>query len=312
MSSHPRAELAVPELSVPVVAGGLCVGVIAVSTSALLVRLAEAPALAISFWRCALGALCLAPFAWRAKRGRPTLSRSELGRLALSGVALALHFALWLASLSFTTVASSVTLVAMAPLFVGMGAAVFLNEPPTARTWRGIILALVGAVAIAGADLVGAPLGGRALLGDALAFGGAAAVSGYLLIGRSVRRRLPVVVYGAVVYGIAAVVLLGVCLVTRTDLGLGSGTYDAGTWWAIAGIVVGPQLLGHTLFNTLLSTVTATVVAVTVLAEPVVASLLAFVVLGELPQPLFWVGAPLVLAGVGVAAARPRPEPAPH
>lgn len=306
MAARSRADLAVPLLSTPLVAAGLCVGVIAVSTSALLVRLAEAPALAISFWRCLLGAACLAPFAWRAQRTRPALARWELSRLLLAGVALALHFALWLASLSFTTVASSVTLVAMAPLFVGLGAAVFLREPPAARTWRGIFLALAGAVVIAGADLVGAPLGGRALFGDALAFGGAAAVSGYLLIGRALRRRMPVVVYGTLVYGIAATVLLVVCVVTGTDLGVSSPTYDAGTWWAIAGIVIGPQLLGHTLFNTLLSTVTATVVAVTVLAEPVVASLLAFAVLAELPAPLFWLGAPLVLAGVGLVAAHPR------
>jgi drug/metabolite transporter (DMT)-like permease len=280
------------------VIAGIGVGVLAVSTAAILIRLAEAPSLALAFYRCFLGSLALAPFALR-HRGTLRLDRAQATRLAASGLFLALHFALFISALSFTTVASAAVLVTMSPLFVGAGAALFLAEPPSRRTWAGIALAGAGALAVGVADFGAADLGRRALLGDALAFGGAIAVAGYLLLGRLARRQVPVTVYAAAVYGVAAAALLVVCLLTGTPL----AGYDAGTWLAIAGLVIGPQLLGHTVFNGLLSTVTATVVAVAVIAEPVGATILAWLVLAELPTPWFWLGAPFILAGVWLAAS---------
>jgi drug/metabolite transporter (DMT)-like permease len=307
MSEPPaRAATSAPRvarLPVAVVALGIVVGVLAVSTAAILIRLAEdADALAVSFWRTALGALALAPFALRSRRGATALDRAQRRQMVGSGLFLAVHFALFISALDFTTVASASVLVAMAPLFVGIGSLLFLREPPTGRVWAGIALATAGAVGVGAADLSGVDLAGRALVGDALAFGAAAAVAGYLMIGRAARARMPVAEYAAAVYAIAALALLPVCLATGTSL----WGYGGGTWLAIAGLVAGPQLLGHTVFNTLLSTVTATVVAVVVLAEPVGATLLAFVVLGEAPAPGFWVAAPLILAGVFLAAAGRR------
>jgi drug/metabolite transporter (DMT)-like permease len=284
------------------VAGGITVGVLAVATAAILIRLADAHPLALSFWRCALGALALAPFALRARRDAPRLDGGQRRQLAGSGVFLAVHFALFISALSYTTVASASVLVAMSPLFVALGAAAFLAEPPSRRTWLGIGLAAGGAVVVGIADAGDTGVAANALLGNVLAFGGAAAVAGYLLIGRAARRRLPVSVYAAAVYGIAALVLLPVCLLG----GVALVGYSTGTWLAIVGLVVGPQLLGHTVFNTLLSTVTATVVSVTVLAEPVGATILAALLLDELPAAGFWAGAPLILLGVFLAATRAR------
>ena len=292
-----------PPLRPAEVRAGLVVGVAAVSTAAVLVRVADAPGLALAFWRCFGGAVALAPFAVRALRGGVRVDGPQRRRLAASGLFLGAHFGLWISSLSFTTVASSSVLVSMSPLFVGLGAALFLGEPPSRRTWAGIGLAAAGAVAIGAADLAGAPLGGRALLGDAMAFAGAAVIAGYLLIGRASRSRLPVSVYAAMVYGFAAAALLAVCAVAGVPL----WGYDGRTWLAIAGLIVGPQLLGHTVFNHLLSALPATTVAVVVLAEPLGAGLLAWMLLAELPTPGFALGAPLVLAGVFLAAAGGRP-----
>ncbi len=288
------------------VAAGIAVGIVAVSTSAILIRLADAPALAVAFWRCALGAAALAPFAWRAQRRAPRLDGAQRRQLVGAGVLLALHFALFISSLDYTTVASSVLLVTMSPLFVGIGATVFLGETPSARVWRGIAAAGLGAIVVGLGNLGAGQLDGHGLLGDAMAFGGAAAVAGYLLIGRAARQRLPVSMYATAVYAIAAAVLLVACLATGASLGIGADGYDAGTWLAIAALVVGPQLLGHTVFNSLLSTVSATVVAVAVLAEPVGAGVLAYFILGETPGWLFAVGAPLVLVGVWLASTHPR------
>jgi drug/metabolite transporter (DMT)-like permease len=265
-------------------------GAAAVSTSAILARVAmgddpgvatapagAASALAVAFWRTALGALALAPLALRARVRRGTrLPRTRQRQLAASGLSLALHFALvqgW-----------------------------FLRERTHRRTWIGMALTMVGAIIIGVGDATAIDLGRDALIGDAMAFGGALAITGYLLVGRVARRDVPATVYSCVVYGWAALALLCTCLA----LGVPLVGYSTTTWLAILGIVVGPQLLGHTVFNALLANVPATVVSIVVLSEPVGAGVLAWLLLGELPAGLFALGAPLVLVGVGIATARRR------
>jgi drug/metabolite transporter (DMT)-like permease len=279
----------------------MAVGIVAISFSPILVRVAALPALALAFWRCAAGAALLAPFARRAQLGRVEAGRVEAARLLAAGVFLAVHFGLWNASLALTSVAASTTLVSCSPLFVGLGGRL-LGEPPSRRAWVGIALAIAGAAVIALGDAARIDTGSRALLGDALAFAGSAAMAGYLLLGRAARRRLPVATYAASVYGVAAAVLLPACLLTGAAL----GGYRAGSWLALAAVVAGPQLLGHTVFNGLLARVSATVVAVAILAEPVGATALAWLLLHELPAASFWLGAPLVLAGVWLAVTGER------
>jgi len=292
----------------------MVVGVVAISTSPILIRLAAVPALALAFWRCLAGAAVLAPFARRGRAGG--LARGDLALLGAAGVFLAAHFALWNASLALTSVGAATTLVSCTPLFVGIGAR-FLGEAPGRSTWAGIALATVGAVVIGVSDALAGPVAGAqatgasGLLGDVLAFAGAAAVAVYLLNGRVMRQRLPVSTYAASVYGTAAAVLLPACLLTGSSL----GGYAAGSWLAVAGVVIGPQLLGHTVFNSLLTSVSATVVSVVLLIEPVGATALAWLLFHELPAAGFWVGAPLVLAGSWLAIigeqAGAGPEAAP-
>ena len=282
--------------------GGIVVGVTAVSTSAILatIVIGDPPdlrlALAAAFWRCLGGALALAPFGWRARHRHP-VDRATAHLLLVSGLFLAVHFALFLGSLAFTTVASSTTLATMSPIFVALGGRLFLGEHPTRRTWAGMAITLVGAVAIGAADIGDISLGPRALAGDAMAFASAIAVTGYLLIGRSTLPRTHASIYSGVVYASAAGALLVLCLAVGAPL---SG-YSTTQWLAIAGLIAGPQLLGHTVFNTLMSSIPATLVSITVLAEPVLATLLAWLVLAQLPAPLFWVAAPIVLGGVALA-----------
>ena len=297
-------------LSRPVVVLALVIGMVAVSTAAILARIAmgdapgiatagegAAPALAIAFWRTTLGSLALTPAAWRAQRRavRP-LTRQRQQQLALAGLALALHFALFQGALTLTSVASAVTLTTMSPLFVALGGWWLLGERTSRRAWIGIAVTVLGALVIGFGDATGASFGAGALLGDAMALGAAMGGSAYLLAGRAARRDTATSTYAAIVYAWAGVLLLPVCLATGTSL---TG-FDATTWLAIVGIVVGPQLLGHTVFNLLLSTLPATTVAIAILAEPVGAGILAWLVLGELPAPLFALGAPLVLLGVVV------------
>lgn len=300
-------------LSRPTVVGGIIVGVLAVSTAAVLARLAmgeqpgvttaaagSAPALAIAFWRTTIGSLALAPLGVRAaRRDAVRLSAAQHRRLAASGLALALHFALFQGAIALTTVASAVTLATMSPLFVALGGRWLLGESTSRRTWVGMSLTMVGALVIGAADLSAADLGTTALIGDAMALGSAVAVTGYLLIGRVARRSVPATTYSSIVYAWAALALLPVCLATGTPL---TG-FSTGTWLAILGIVAGPQLLGHSVFNALLSTIPATLVSIVVLAEPVGAGLLAWLLLGETPAGFYFLGAPFVLLGVLIATA---------
>ncbi len=301
------------------------VGIVAVSTAAILARIAmgddpgvtrsgegAASALAIAFWRSSLGALALAPVAWRHQR-RQRRASGGLGRrrhlqLALAGTALALHFALFQGSLALTSVASAVTLTTMSPLFVAVGGWWLLGERTARRAWWGIAVTVVGALAIGLGDATGEGHGGRALLGDVMALGAALAGSAYLLAGRHARQAVTVSTYGAIVYGWAGGLLLVVALVAGAPL---TG-FTPTVWLAIAGIVGGPQLLGHTVFNLLLATLKASTVSIAILGEPVGAGLLAWLLLGELPEPLFALGAPLVLLGVAVVIrsnADPPPPP---
>lgn len=297
-------------LSRPIVLVMLVVGVLAVSTSAVTTTfvLGDPPVLklafAIAFWRCAGGALALAPTAWSRRRSH-AISVEDRRLLLGSGGFLAVHFLLFLGSLAFTNVGSSTTFATMSPLFVAVGGVRFLGERTTRRTWVGMAITMAGALVIGAADLGTVSLGPRALFGDVLALLSAVAVTGYLLIGRRTRARVHAATYGAVVYGTAAVLLFGFCNATSTPL----WGYTLPQTLGILGIVVGPQLLGHTVFNTLLSTVSPTIVSIVILAEPLLATLLAWIFLAQLPAPIFWVGAPIVLAGLAWATTRPRMLP---
>lgn len=277
----------------------LAVGMLAVSFSAILVRVADAPALALAFWRALGGAVVLAPFALRAGV-RPT-SRQALA-LVVGGVCLALHFALFIGAFAYTSVASVVVFTTIAPVFVGLGSWVFLRQAPTRRIWGGIAVSVMGAVVIGIGDAGAEATGSNPLLGDLMALGAAVTVSGYLLIGQRARATMPLSTYGTWVYGAAAAALGLAALVGGSAL-VG---FDGVTWLAVLGMVVGPQLLGHTVFNHLLTTVPATTVSVVTLSEPIGAGLLAYLLLGEVPTPLMAVGAPLLLIGVYLASTGGR------
>jgi drug/metabolite transporter (DMT)-like permease len=282
---------------------GLGLGVMAVSWAAILVRLASAPALAIATWRMLLAALVAGAFA--ALRRRSELAALPLGarlQLAGAGLALAVHFATWIASLGLTSVASSVALVTTQPVWVALLSWAFLGERVGRRVVAGIALAVAGGAIMAGGDLA---LGPRALAGDALALAGALAAAAYFALGRSVRAHLSLGAYVGAVYPVAAAGLL----VTALGAGTPLAGFDGDTWVALLALALVPQLLGHSLLNWALRWLPGTSVAVTVLAEPVVSTLLAIPVLGERPTAAQLLGGAVLLGGVALAATA-RPEAA--
>jgi drug/metabolite transporter (DMT)-like permease len=274
----------------------LVAGVLAVSSGAILARLSEASPLVTAAWRVGLATLLLAPFAWwHARAELRGLSRRELGLAALSGGFLALHFATWISSLSYTTVANSVVLVNTNPVWVALLTPWFTRDRVSARAWVGVGVSVAGGVVIGCGDFTG---GSRALLGDGLALVGGMAAAGYLLLGRRLRARLSLLAYVTVCYGSAAVVLWVAVLAA----GLPVTGFSGQTWGALLGMALVSQNLGHSSYNWALKYFGANVIAVSLLGEPVLSSLAAWWLFGE---ALTWVkaaGAALILAGIYVSA----------
>ena len=303
----------------------LIVAVLATTYAGPIVRFAAAPALAIAFWRLAMvlpvtGGLAVL----EGSRERGAGSRSWgvallpapgslLPLITLSGLLLALHFWSWIASLRFTTVASSVILVSLKPVFAWGLAAGWLREHPTRTEAWGITLAVIGASLIGLGD---ARLSRGALGGDALALLGAITGAGYYVIGRRVRQTVGIWRYATGVYAVAAAVLALLALAHAAPL-IGFPRRD----WAVFGaMAAGPMLIGHTGMNYALRHFRATTVNVAALGEPVGASVIAWLVpsIHEVPPPTAVVGGVLVLLGIGLslgAGSRKQgavPSPAPE
>ncbi|HTJ32508.1 MAG TPA: DMT family transporter [Dactylosporangium sp.] len=287
----------------------LAIAIVAVSASAPLIAFAAAPALAIAFWRNAAGAAVLAPAALIQRRGqlrdllRPG-GRRTLGVTALSGVCLAVHFGTWVPSAKLTSVAMSVALVSTTPVWTALISAA-RGVRVAGRTWAGIAVAVAGVALATGAD---PHLSGRALLGDALALAGGIAAAGYTLLGERARTELATTTYATICYSVCAALLAIACAADTTKL----WGYDGRTVLAIAAMVAGPQLLGHTLVNYALHRVNATTVAVLLLLEVPGALCIAWLWLDQLPPARTLPGIAVLLAGVAVVVLggrrRPRTE----
>jgi drug/metabolite transporter (DMT)-like permease len=276
----------------------LVLGVLLVSVGAILVRLAAAPPLAVSFYRMSIASLLLSPFAWTdARQSWPKLSARPRLLLLASGVALALHFATWIASLSHTSVAASVLLVNTAPLFAIALSLVFLREKPPLAVQVAIPLAMVGAAVIALGDRDSSP---ASLFGNLLAVAGAVTLATYQVIGRGLRATLPLNAYMLAVWGTATLTLAGLMAVFGTRF----APFPLRTWLAFAALAVVPTLGGHGLTNRALRSLPAPTVGLFLLGEPVIASLLAMVLFRETPTPATLVGGAIVLAALGLVLTR--------
>jgi drug/metabolite transporter (DMT)-like permease len=294
--------------------------ILAVSTASIFIRFAqrEAPSLVIAAFRLTFASLILAPIALTRHRAELRgLTRRELLLALLSGIFLALHFATWITSLEYTTVASSVVLVSTSPLWVALLSPLVLRERLTRPVLVGMLLALAGGVVIALSDACvwqnglslrpGSGLAcpslaefvkGGAFFGNFLALAGAWMVAGYLLIGRRLRAKMSLVPYIFVVYSIAAVALIVIMFAAgETPLGYSPMTY---VWMLLLALV--PQLIGHSTYNWALRYMPAALVAVTTLGEPIGSTILAYFILREAPTWIKLGGAGMLLAGIWLAS----------
>jgi drug/metabolite transporter (DMT)-like permease len=288
----------------PVDVALIVLGVSAVSTSGPLIKAAAAPAFAVSFWRNALASALLIPYTLLRHRAELTsLSKREVRLALVAGGLLALHFATWIPSLSFTTVASSTALVATQPVWAALIAR-YQGDSIPGIGWAGIWLSVVGAGLLTGIDL---HFDARALTGDVLALVGGWFAAAYVTVGAEVRRTVSTTVYTTLCYATCSLLLLALILVTGTTF----YGFTGDQWLAIVGLTAGAQLLGHSVFNRVLKTTSATVVSIAILFEIVGATLLAALFLEETPRLAALPAALLIVAGVVlVIRAGDRRQPA--
>lgn len=295
---------------------GLLTAILAVSTASIFIRFAqrEAPSLVIAALRLTFAALLLAPIALTRHRDElRALTHRELLLGLLAGFFLAIHFATWISSLEFTTVASSVVFVSTGPLWVALLSPMLLNERLARAAIIGLALALLGGTIIGLSDIcswdrqlscgnLSNAMQGRAMWGNFLALAGAWAVTGYLIIGRKLRVKMSLIPYVFLVYGMSALVLI-VIMFAAGESPLG---YSPKIYWFIFLLAAFPQLIGHSTYNWLLKYLSATFVAVTTLAEPIGSAILAFFFLQETPTPPVMLGGIFILIGIYLASRQTR------
>jgi drug/metabolite transporter (DMT)-like permease len=293
----------------------LLIGVLITSSSSILIRYAQQQdmdSMAIATWRLGFAVLILSPVAWA--RAGDELRRLRQRDVLLgigAGIFLALHFASWISSLEYTSVANSAALVTTNPVWVGLASWLFLRERLRWGTIGGVALTLFGSLCLvlSGIGDAGNEYYSNPMLGNMLALLGALTVSGYFLIGRTLRRRLNILAYIWLVYTSGAVLLLLWMLANMQPL-LG---YSLAAYLFVLALALGPQLLGHTSFNWALGHVSATLVAIAILGEPVSAALWAWFLFNESIDPRTWSGGvqlagfALLIVGIYVAAVSERP-----
>lgn len=272
----------------------LFIAILSISTSAILVKLTTAPAPVTATYRMLFTILLMVPFVLKSTKNEwKLIKKSDWMFCSLSGIFLAFHFILWFESLNYTSVASSVVLVTLQPLFAFVGTFLFFKERLKWQAVLGGVIAIIGSMVISWGDF---RISGIALLGDILALLGAIMATGYLLFGQHVRQRLSLLTYTFLVYGIATISLLIYDLLLSYPL----YPYPTNDWILFLLMAVFPTLLGHSIFNWAVKWISVSVISMSILGEPIGASILAYFILDEKLQVSQWIGGFIILVGIGV------------
>jgi drug/metabolite transporter (DMT)-like permease len=282
----------------------MLIGVSAVSFSAIIIKWSQAPAAVLGLYRLLFAFFLLSPILLtkKARAQLRGLSLRAWGLVALSGVCLAFHFIFWIGSLKYTTVASSTILITLQPIFVMVLALLTLGERTTWQAWAGAGVAIAGSALIGWGDF---QISGTALWGDLLSLLGTFVVSGYMIIGQYLRGSMNSMIYSILVFMFSILMMFLYCLWEGYSL-VG---YSRQEWYLFVLLAVVPTLFGHTLFNWLLKYVNAATISMGILGEPIGASLLAWLLLGESLLPAQWIGSAIILSGIWLFLKTPKQEP---
>jgi drug/metabolite transporter (DMT)-like permease len=272
----------------------LAIGVISVSTSAILVKFSSSPSGVIAFYRLFLSVLLLLPlFLTRYVAELRLITKRDWIYSMIAGIFLALHFILWFESLNYTSVASSTVLVTLQPLFAFIGTYFIFKEKISFMTIISGVIAIVGSAIISWGDF---RISGSALFGDFLALFACALVTVYLMFGQTVRKRLSLITYTFIVYSFSSITLF-LYVIIRNESFIPTQSSD---WLYFFLLALIPTLLGHSLFNWTLKWISTSTISMAILFEPVGAIILAYYLLDE---GLIWsqiIGGLIVIGGISL------------
>ncbi|MCM3612504.1 DMT family transporter [Planococcus sp. MERTA32b] len=270
----------------------IIIGVISVAMSAIFVKMTVADSGVTAFYRMLFSILIMSPvFFLKYTHELKKLSKRDWGFTTIAGIFLAFHFILWFESLNYTSVASSTVLVTLQPLFAFAGTYFFFKESLSIKTIVSALIAIGGSVLIAYGDF---QISGQALFGDILALIACALITAYLLFGQDIRKRLSLMTYTFVVYGVSTITLFFYIIIKGESF----GPYPAQEWMWFILLALIPNLFGHTLFNWALKWVSTNVISIAILFEPVGAAILAYFILGELLSASQIIGGTVVITGI--------------
>jgi drug/metabolite transporter (DMT)-like permease len=277
-------------------------GVFALSTSAIFVKVADAPAAITAFYRLLFATVMLLPFLLVNQNNRKELrllSKKQWGLGLLSGIFLAAHYVLWFESLNYTSVASSTVIVTLQPLFSVVGGYFLFKERFSKGAIIGCLVAISGSIGIGWQDF---QISGQALFGDILAFIAAGIITAYFFIGQHVRKSLSLIPYSVISYG-SSTVLLGVFAFTQQTPFF---NYSVQTWWSFIGLAFVATILGQTIFNWLLKWLSTSIISMSILGETIGTCILAYFILGEVISLQQGMGIALILIGLALFLIQQR------
>ncbi|MEV9641334.1 DMT family transporter [Mammaliicoccus sciuri] len=270
----------------------IAIGVLTVGLSAIFVKLTTADAGVIAFYRMFFSVVIMLPFFLQSYRKELyRLSKRDWLLSSIAGIFLAIHFILWFESLNYTSVASSTVLVTLQPIFALTGTALIFKEIISGKMLTAVIVALTGSIIISWGDF---RVSGAALFGDVLALLACGFITAYLLVGQDVRKRVSLVTYTFLVYLVSSIALFLYVITIQQPL----FSYPASDWGWFFALALLPNLLGHTLFNWAIKWVSTNVISITILFEPVVASIAAYYILQESISVSQMIGGIVILTGI--------------
>ncbi|SIS01393.1 EamA domain-containing membrane protein RarD [Peribacillus simplex] len=277
-------------------------GVFALSTSAIFVKLADAPATITAFYRLFFATIMLLPFLLINKRNRHelySLSKKQWGLGLLSGLFLAVHYVLWFESLNYTSVASSTVIVTLQPLFSMVGGYLLFKERFSKGAVIGCLVAIAGSIVIGWQDF---QISGQALFGDILAFIAAGIITAYFFVGQHVRKKLSLIPYSVIGYASSALFLCIFSFSQQTSF----VDYSTQTWLSFIGLAFIATILGQTIFNWLLKWLSTSVISMSILGETIGTCILAYFILDEVISLQQGMGIALILIGLALFLLQQR------
>ncbi len=283
----------------------LFVGIICVSLASIIIKLiTDVPSSVVATYRLIISSIMLVSYYLFKNKKLPKLSSKDWFMAFLGGIFLSAHFIFWISSIKYTSIPSSVTLVATSPIFVGLFSYFVLNEKHDILMIAGIVLSVAGSIILTSSDggLLFDNLNKTALLGDILAILGAVSVSGYFLVGSYLRRNIDILSYITLVYSFAGVIsFLFTIFTSQAMFG-----YSKLSYFYMVLLAVVPQLLGHTSFNWALKYAKTSAVAVATLGEPVGATILAYIIFKESVNLMQGIGILIILISIFIASVKAK------